>query len=624
MRFIQILAFVMAALVCAFAPAYAEKRVALVIGNNSYANLPANEQLQKAVNDARAVGGALKAVGFDVIQGENLGRSALLGRFDTLMQRLEPGDIAFFFFAGHGVALDGANYILPADVPNVVAGQEARLKGEAIGESYIAGELTGRGVRVAVVVLDACRNNPFARSGRSVGGARGLAAPPQVSGVFSLYSASSGQEAMDRLFDGDPNPNSVFTRVLVPMLGRPGLDLTDLARDVRDEVMRIAANAGLTQRPAYYDETAGGRFYLAGLPPPGGQAAVTPPPGGSTLISEAAQVWETVKNATDIGVIDGFLGRYGTVPVYGDLARAKRTELQKVVVVVPTAPPPQRDAPLTPERERGLKRGDTFRECADCPEMVVVPPGSFKMGSPDSEKDRSSNEGPQHAVTILQPFAVGKFHVTVDQFSTFVRETGYAASTTCLKIPTLKSDGSWRDPGFMQEGSHPVVCVSWADANAYANWLVKKTGRPYRLLSEAEFEYAARAGTTTPYWWGSTVTPAQAKYAGSGTGTVPVNSFQPNPWGLYNVHGNADQWTADCYHDSYTGAPTDGAPWTAGNCGVHVVRGGFWYSYPQGLGAAYRFRGTGPAMRSDSALPDHSTGLTPTAGNRYRIYPTSV
>jgi uncharacterized caspase-like protein len=248
------------ALMCALAPAHGEKRVALVIGNDRYANLGPNEQLQKASNDARAVGAALKGLGFDVIAGENLPRSALLGRLDELAQRLEPGDTAFFFFSGHGVALDGVNYILPADVPNVVAGQETRLKGEAIGEPYIVGELTGRGVRVAVVVLDACRNNPFSRAGRSVGAVRGLAPPPQVSGVFSLYAASSGQEAMDRLHDGDPSPNSVFTRVLAPMLSKPGLDLTDLARDLRDEVVRIAASAGHAQRPAYYDETAGGRF----------------------------------------------------------------------------------------------------------------------------------------------------------------------------------------------------------------------------------------------------------------------------------------------------------------------------------------------------------------------------
>jgi formylglycine-generating enzyme required for sulfatase activity len=232
--------------------------------------------------------------------------------------------------------------------------------------------------------------------------------------------------------------------------------------------------------------------------------------------------------------------------------------------------------------------------------MVVVPPGSFTMGSPASEKGRDDNEGPQHTVTIPRPFAVGKFHVTRDQFAAFVRETGYAASTTCVKYPFFIRDNSWHDSGFAQEGSHPVVCVSWDDANAYAKWLSKKTGKAYRLPSEAEWEYAARAGTTTPFWWGSSITPDQANYdgtsvyAGGGSkgvwrnGTVPVSSFAANPWGLYNVHGNAWQWTADCWHDSYNGAPLDGSARTTKDCSGRVVRGGSWYSGPGLLRAAQR------------------------------------
>jgi uncharacterized caspase-like protein len=239
--------------------------VALVIGNDRYANLPANEQLQKAGNDARAVGGALRQIGFEVIPGENLGRRALVGKLNELVQRLAPGDVAFFFFSGHGLALDGVNYILPADVPDIAAGQETSLKVEALSEQYIVSELTGRGIRVAVVVLDACRTNPFSRpGGKGVGVAKGLAPPPQVQGVLSLYAAASGQAA---LYNGDPDPNSVFSRVLVPALTRPGLDMASLAIEVREEVARISQTAGHVQRPAYYDETIGGRLYLAGAPP---------------------------------------------------------------------------------------------------------------------------------------------------------------------------------------------------------------------------------------------------------------------------------------------------------------------------------------------------------------------
>jgi formylglycine-generating enzyme required for sulfatase activity len=206
-------------------------------------------------------------------------------------------------------------------------------------------------------------------------------------------------------------------------------------------------------------------------------------------------------------VVDDFIQHYGTVPVYGPLARAKREELAKLVEP-PQPPPPSGAAPLTAQQERALKPKDTFRECEDCPEMVVVPAGSFTMGSLAGENMREKDEGPQHVVTINRSFAVGKLHVIVNQFAAFVKETGYQASTTCDKWLSGDSrDGSWRDPGFAQEGSHPVVCVKWDDANAYAKWLAKQTGKPYRLLSEAEWEYAARGRTSPgaypPFWFGN-------------------------------------------------------------------------------------------------------------------------
>jgi uncharacterized caspase-like protein len=324
-RFLQFFAVTSLALACAVAPAYAEKRVALVVGNNRYANLGANEQLQKAVNDARAMGGALRQLGFDVIPGENLDRRALTARLDELMQRLVPGDIAFFFFSGHGVAVDGINYILPADMPDLAGGQETRLKAEALAEPYIISELTSRGVRVAVVVLDACRTNPFSRpGGKAVGGARGLAPPQQVQGVFALYAAGSGQVALDRLYDGDPSPNSVFSRVLVPALTRPGVDLATLAIEVREEVAQVAQTAGHAQQPAYYDQIIGGRVYLNGGP-------------ARPAVSDAERTWGIVQNTTSLAVLDDFIRQYGNTPVYGALARARRDELAKVrqVITIP-------------------------------------------------------------------------------------------------------------------------------------------------------------------------------------------------------------------------------------------------------------------------------------------------
>jgi hypothetical protein len=258
------------------AAAGAEKRIALVVGNDRYANLADRDQLQKAVGDARAVGHALRQIGFEVIEGENLGRQALIDRLDEVA-RQSSGAMVFFFFSGHGVAVDGANYILPADMPEVGEGQITRMKGAAIAEEYITSELVGGGARVAVVVLDACRNNPFAHGGtRGVGGEKGLSPHEPPGGVFSLYAAGRGEAALDRLHDGDPNPNSVFTRALLPALTRPGLDLPALAVEVREEVDRLARSVRHDQRPAYYDGTRGGRIFLAGTPGPGQAGDASP------------------------------------------------------------------------------------------------------------------------------------------------------------------------------------------------------------------------------------------------------------------------------------------------------------------------------------------------------------
>ncbi len=253
------------ACIIAQAPAQAEKRVALVIGNDRYVSLSAAEQLQKAVNDARAVGSALKQIGFDVVSGENLGRQALLAHLDTAAQRLAPGDTAFFFFSGHGVAVDGKNYILPSDVPAIAAGQIASLTGSALREDDITDAFLRAGARITVVVLDACRNNPFAGSAtKGIGGDKGLAPHEPPAGVFTLYAAGRGETALDRLHDGDRDPNSVFTRALLPAVARPGLDLPGLALEVRKEVTRLARSVNHVQRPAYYDETSGDRIFLAG------------------------------------------------------------------------------------------------------------------------------------------------------------------------------------------------------------------------------------------------------------------------------------------------------------------------------------------------------------------------
>ncbi len=243
-----------------------------------------------------------------------------------------------------------------------------------------------------------------------------------------------------------------------------------------------------------------------------------------------------------------------------------------------------------------------FKDCADCPEMVVVPAGRFTMGSP-AEELRAGPQEPQLPVVIGAPFAAGRFAVTRDEFAVFVSATRRRMEDGCYVLAdgTIRREAerSWRAPGFEQAGRHPVVCVSWSDATAYAAWLASRTGKRYRLLTETEREYVTRAGSVSPFWWGTTISTAQANYDGSvryGEGpagesrkaTLPVDSFTANPWGLHNVHGNVWEWTMDCWNPTNAGNPGDGSARTTGDCSLRVMRGGGWGNYPHTLRSARR------------------------------------
>jgi formylglycine-generating enzyme required for sulfatase activity len=284
--------------------------------------------------------------------------------------------------------------------------------------------------------------------------------------------------------------------------------------------------------------------------------------------------------------------------------------------------------------QTSLKPGLTFRDCPDCPEMVVIPAGSFTMGSPASELGHDSYsaihlqlEGPLRVVNIKQ-FAAGKFDITRGQWAAFVSATNRVTTGGCSwsglprapdsKIWDPHPEATWKSHGYAQDDNHPVVCVTWQDAQDYVQWLSRKTGANYRLLTEAEWEYAARAGTSTPYPWGST---ASHEYANYGTDTVagvglalgrdkwvatsPLGAFPPNQFGLYDMHGNVMQWVEDCFSDSYSGLPTDGSAhkaeltlkmqidrfsWMNGksSCSFRICRGGDAWNPPVMIRSASR------------------------------------
>lgn len=224
-----------------------------------------------------------------------------------------------------------------------------------------------------------------------------------------------------------------------------------------------------------------------------------------------------------------------------------------------------------------------FKDCADCPEMVPISAGEFTMGSPADELYRGPER--QHRVSIPS-FAAGRYEITFAQWDACVTDGGCGGQKP--------DDQGWG------RGNLPVIGVNWNDARAYVDWLSRKTGKRYRLLSESEWEYAARAGSTTPFSFGKTITTDQANYdgrTGYGTGpgginrqrTMPVGSFPPNAFGLYDVHGNVWEWTEDCWSDEYApDAPANGSPYLRANCGGRVLRGGSWEDYPGDIRAAAR------------------------------------
>ncbi|HPF25524.1 MAG TPA: formylglycine-generating enzyme family protein [Steroidobacteraceae bacterium] len=271
-------------------------------------------------------------------------------------------------------------------------------------------------------------------------------------------------------------------------------------------------------------------------------------------------------------------------------------------------------------QSRDFEPGTEFSDCDGCPVMVVVPGGRFQMGSLEGETGRF--EGPIHEVRIGYDFAVGKFEVTYAQFAEFVRAAGHVPAERCIvwtdKWEAL-DDTSWRNPGYGRAplGDEPVGCISWNDAKAYVAWLADKTGAPYRLLSESEWEYAARGGTSTRYYWGddaddicvranlfdasgrraSDLTYVSADCDDGYPFTAPVGSFPPNPFGIHDITGNVWEWTEDCYAMPYPAGLTDGRSHQVdGECELRSIRGGGWITSVARQRPAFRGRDPAPLV----------------------------
>lgn len=333
-------------LTLAFAlPALASNRHALVVGIDGYDQLT---DLHKARSDAQAIHAALEGVGFQADLFLDTDQLGLLGALTDFAARLNPGDEAVFYFAGHGVEIEGRNYLLPTDVPAMRPGQELIVTRRALPVDDVIDTLRRRGVRLSLLILDACRNNPFPREGtRSLGSTSGLARVEAPEGTFVMFSAGAGQGALDRLSDDDPNPNSIFTRALLPRIGQPGLPLRDMVQEVRSEVRQMARTVGYDQFPAVYDQLDGSfSFHPAATPAPAAPAAGAP--AAADPCAGALAVWMAISQ-TDAGdVLAGFARTYAGCPALAALAAERLALLQGDRSPRPAAEPAQQPPPPSP------------------------------------------------------------------------------------------------------------------------------------------------------------------------------------------------------------------------------------------------------------------------------------
>ena len=531
----------------------ADGRVALVVGNSTYAHIG---RLPNPDNDARDISTALRRLGFEVTTELDADRVELTEALRAFTRRSAGADVSLVFYAGHGIEMDGVNYLVPVDAQ---LERDVDVRFETVTVDDLLVSTSGASLRL--VILDACRNNPLARSmqrtaaTRTVSGGSFADLNEDLLGDETLvaYAAAAGTTAAD-----GRGRNSPYTAALLSHLETP-LEIGLLFRRVRAQVL---ASTNGAQRPHEYHSLVG-EHYLSGA---SGAAPVTTTVAGDSATTAARLqqenvFWESVRESTNPGDFEAYLRQYPT-GVYRLLAANRLAVLRTAA-----ADPPAVD-PWAP--------GTVFRDCPTCPEMVVVPAGRFRMGCV-SGRDCRDDERPVHEVEVAS-FALSKYEVTFDEYDTFVQATGHRRP----------NDRGWG------RGRRPVINVFWEDAAAYVAWLSRETGDEYRLPSESEWEYAARAGTTTRYSWGQDLGRNRAncrrcRSRWDNDRTAPTGSFAANGWGLHDMHGNVTEWAADCWHENYARAPPDGSAWTSGgDCGRRVLRGGSWIAYPASVRAANR------------------------------------
>ena len=616
---------------------------AVLIGIDEYAYAP---NLESAVKDVQAVRAVLESrYGFHPSRIKQLlnaqaTRKNIENTLYALSREAGPEDSVFIYYAGHGQYDQARNHgwWVPTN-------GEPRQAGTLITNATILRYIKGMQAKHVYLVADSCFSG-------SLFGTRAL--PPITDRWYaelykdrSRWGLTSG--ATEPVADRGLGGHSPFAYFLLKLLREnthpylvPSTIHEALAPLVANNTNQVPRSEPLTQSG---DE--GGQFVFRLTETP--SESPTPP---VVDLTPYQQLQQQTEYQTELEKAWSIVQKFVTTPGFTTDQRIKA--LKQFERDFPTANPHRDEIRLLMQQVEAENPSETdktptagyaaehrFRDCPTCPEMIVVPAGSYEMGSPSSEQGRHQNEGPVHRVTIAQPFAVGVYEVTREEFERFVETMGYSTGHFC----GTSEESHWLNPGFRQEEREPVVCVSWDDAQAYAQWLSQETGQEYRLLSEAEWEYVARAGMRTTRHWGQGKK-RQCQYANGADTTLkmeteksgfdwrrqidschdghmwniacefagalklsvschdgyawtsPVGVFGANPFGLHDVLGNVSEWVQDCWHASYDGAPNDGRTWQSGDCSRHVIRGGSWMDAPIAIRSAYRDRIVGKSANN--------------------------
>lgn len=523
-------------------------RLALLIGNDKY---HAIQPLENASADASAMQVALRAARYDRVElrlNQDLkATQAALREFKALIQ---PGDEVVVFFSGHGLQIEGSNYLLPVDIK---AANADDVKDGAVTLQRVLDDVAERKPAFTLVIVDACRNNPF--PGRRSLGRTGPAPTAAANGQMVVYSAGTGQEALDRLGATDPVRNGLFTRIFVKEMLTPGVPITQVVDRVRERVRDEAAKVKHDQMPALYNQSVGTFFFV---PPPAGSTVAVVPGATGDMAADIA-LWTAVKGSSDVREVQAYIDAYGDRGRFIEAARARVKALT------------QRAA------SSARAAGSVFKDCAECPELVVVPAGPLLVAS--SAGGRVGGEG-------AAAFAMGRYEVTFDEWDACVKAGACSA---------ISNEEGWG------RGKRPVINVAWSDAIAYVKWLSQVTNARYRLPGDAEWQYAAGGGGQTKYPWGQTLDAGMANCNGCGAPeferkkTAPVGSFRPNAFGLYDMIGNVWEWVADCYSPVMKAAAGGSDP--PGACASLITRGGSFRTDADAATVQQR-RETGAGLRS--------------------------